>query len=289
MAFWPVATLVLLIYIASFYIIQNNDMHWERVGVIELGQTYNQLISVDSLFIIRLVFAAIIWATLFIAVSDDKGLSVTFEGIDGVKKVFTMKYLERLTAFTVWSWILQGLYFSIAAYASYLAININDMNQSKTIPLFPTIAWVFYEISLPVSYLVSLVVAFVLIPGMKKAKLPTDIFFTPISLLMHNANLVFMIFEFMVNGLPILYWHFAFIFIYACTYVVFAWIWYQYKKMFYYFFLDYNRAGSLYWQIGLIFILYVLYAMCCACSYARLHYDGIFPALVSDLFISNRY
>lgn len=126
-------------------------------------------------------------------------------------------------------------------------------------------AWVFFEISFPVAYLVSAVVTFILIPFVKKEGLPPTTFFLPMALLMHNANVLFMAWEFIFNELAFSYYHFIFMLFYGIAYVVFSWVWYAYRGIFYYFFLDYQRKYAVIWYIvllgfitGLFFIGYYL-------------------------------
>lgn len=119
--------------------------------------------------------------------------------------------------------------------------------------------WILFEISFPVAYLVSAVVTFVLIPFVKKEGLPAKTFFLPMALLMHNANIVFMAWEFMLNELSFSYYHFIFMLFYGISYVIFSWIWYVYRGVFYYFFLDYKRKYALIWYIVLLIFITILF------------------------------
>lgn len=73
------------------------------------------------------------------------------------------------------------------------------------------------------AYLVSVVVTFVLIPGGKQQGLPTANFFKVLPLLMHNANVVFMALELVLNRIPFCAMHFPFVLIYGSAYVIFSW------------------------------------------------------------------
>lgn len=254
-------------------------MQWGRVGLMELGQTYNPWIPLPVLFAARCAIAIIIWAITFYIASEPKGITISAD-IQGVKTVVILRYLERLTMFTVWAWMLQGVYFVLAAMGSYIALNINTISNLNDFQHIPSIAWVLYEVSLLVCFVVSMVVTYVLIPSFKKANKPADIFFTPTGLILHNCNVLFMAFEFMSNGLPLLLWHFSFVVLLAGAYYVFSWAWYKHKKLFYYFFMDYNRPDAVLWQIGLLVIFFLLYLVCTACSYARFHYNSSLPTLV---------
>lgn len=279
MGFLAVFTVTIIYIMAAFYVIATQDMQWSRVGITEIGQTYNTWIPLPVLFALRCVIAVFMWTIIFYISSDPKGITITAD-IQGVKSIIILRYLERLTMFTVWAWILQAVYFVLAALGSYLVMNINTVSNIGDFQQLPSIAWVLYEVSLLVCFVVSMVVTYVLIPTFKKTKTPTDLFFTPTGLILHNCNVLFMAFEFMSNGLPILMWHFAFVVLLAAAYYIFSWMWYKYKKIFYYFFTDYHRADAVIWQVGLLAIFYTLYLVIMACSYARFHYNSSIPTLV---------
>jgi hypothetical protein len=280
MRFFAVFSVTCFYIAVALYVIYTQDMQWGRVGITELGQTYNTYIPLSMLFIVRCLIAAFIWAIIFYIVLEPKGITITVE-IQGVKQLMLLRYGERLTMFTVWAWVLQGLYFILAAVGSYGTKNINNLDLSETwVTKMPSIAWVLYEVSLLVSFIVSMVVTYVLLPAFKKAKTPTDVFFSTTGLILHNCNVLFMAWEFAVNGLPIMFWHFSFVVLLASAYYVFSWIWYKYKRIFYYFFTDYNRSDAVFWQIGLLVIFYGLHLLCMACSHARFHFNSSLPSLV---------
>jgi hypothetical protein len=149
------------------------------------------------------------------------------------------------------------------------------------LPLFlQRISWVLFEISFPVAFLISLVVKYLLIPGCKKDKLPTVLFFQPIALLMHNANIVFMCFEFWINQLPFVFTHIVFMLFYGLAYVSFSWFWFWSRGYYYYFFLDYDRQGAIWWYIALIIFLCLLFLAGYECSHLQDHYSHLVPNLV---------
>ncbi len=143
------------------------------------------------------------------------------------------------------------------------------------------LAGVFFEISFPIAFLVSLVVTYVLIPSGKSSGLPVTIFFQVVPLLMHNANVVFMMIEFFLNQIPFNIWHFTFMLFYALAYTVFSWWWFWYKGIFYYFFLDYGRAWAVVYHILLLIFVMVLFVGGYACNEWKQAYDGIPARLVS--------
>jgi hypothetical protein len=150
---------------------------------------------------------------------------------------------------------LQGIYFTLAAIASFLHSHRNLFPKEYYTFFDKHLAcwtWISFEISFPVAFLVSGVVTYVLIPLIAKDGLPVDTFFTPMALIMHNINVLFMAIEFCTNQIHFSYYHFIYMLFYSIAYVVFAWIWNHHKGIFYYFFLDYQRKGAVFWYLGLL-------------------------------------
>lgn len=138
--------------------------------------------------------------------------------------------------------------------------------------MLPSFTWVCFEISFPIAYLVSAVVTFVLYPFTKRNGLPTKSFFLPMALVMHNANIFFMAFEFMFNELKFSLYHFLFMLFYGLSYVVFSWVWFHYKGLFYYFFLDYHRKHAFWWHIALLVLVTLLFFI--GYFLSQLQFDG---------------
>lgn len=49
----------------------------------------------------------LIWSTLLYLLFDRNGLKIVVLNADGSKRTVILKYLQRLTMFTVWSWLVQ--------------------------------------------------------------------------------------------------------------------------------------------------------------------------------------
>lgn len=141
--------------------------------------------------------------------------------------------------------------------------------------------WVLFEIGFPMSFVVSSMVSFVLIPFAKKAGLPTDNFYILVPLLMHNANILFMAIELVVNRVPFAIWHFPFILLYGTSYAVFSWVWNHYHGYYFYFFLDYTRPGAILWYVALMVIVAVFFLLGYGSSALMNSTESLLPSLVS--------
>jgi hypothetical protein len=138
---------------------------------------------------------------------------------------------------------------ALQSFAPFLPPSVIYFTQSA---LTQQITWILFEISFPVSFIVSGVVTYVLIPSAKRAGLPVIHFYKIPSLLMHNANLLFMVIELILNRIPFVLYHFPFVLLYGIIYATFAWILFHYREVFYYSFLDYGRKGAVFWYLGLM-------------------------------------
>jgi hypothetical protein len=167
---------------------------------------------------------------------------------------------------------VQGFFFVSAAYCSFALHFAGGGSPVATyLPLPPEailhITRILFEISFPVAFMVSTVVTFVLIPHAKRAKLPLDSFFVLIPLLMHNANIVFMAMEIIINKIPFAIWHFPFVVLYGASYAVFSWFWKHYKGYYFYYFMDYTRERAIVWYVALLTIAAVFFLIGYASSY----------------------
>jgi hypothetical protein len=112
------------------------------------------------------------------------------------------------------------------------------------------------------SFLVTIVVTFVLIPGVRKQGLPTTTFFFLPALILHNANNTMMAIELLISNMQFSFWHFPFCMLFGTLYVIFQWVWVQKIGAFYYFFLDYDRPDALVWHVGLLTGVRLYHLLC---------------------------
>mmetsp|Transcript_17943 Transcript_17943/g.30192 ORF Transcript_17943/g.30192 Transcript_17943/m.30192 type:complete len:168 (+) Transcript_17943:490-993(+) len=124
--------------------------------------------------------------------------------------------------FTVWSWTLKGVYFALSAYISF-AVHTKNIESASADQLHPLLTlpelyqpspllsltvWVLFEVCFPIAFIVTTIVTFVLIPHALRNKMPTANFFNFLPVIMHNANVVSMAIEIVINRIPFAVWHF---------------------------------------------------------------------------------
>ncbi len=139
------------------------------------------------------------------------------------------------------------------------------------------------QVSFSCAFLVTFIVSFVLIPGIKKQGLPVVHFFKFFPLLFHNANIMLMITDTLLSKTKFCLWHFPFAVLFGCCYVVFQWYWFQVIGVFYYFFLDYHGSYAVLWHLGLI----VVVSVCCALNTKLLASSALFNLYSTNLYGSS--
>lgn len=246
MARTHVIILVAMLATVTTWYLFSQDLGFSELQVDDI--TTSDFVPPSLLLLIRLLFAVVIFASLFYITSDKEGLEVTVSVSTGGLKSVRLTGLERLYTFTIWCWTLQGMYFALAAFCAIFSVA--EKEHSAPVNMIAHITWVLFEISFALAYLVTFLVSFVLIPGAEANKIPHK-FFTPIPVLCHNANAVFMGVELLLNRLSMPFPHIAFIQLFGLAYVIFAWRLHSKMGIFFYFFLDYDRPYAVVWYLGL--------------------------------------
>lgn len=232
------------------------DMGWTSVNGLSIANG-SQSITSTGLLVFRLIATLCHWWSIFYIYFDRHGLHVTVLARGGEKVKLHLKHFERFTMFTVWSWVLQGVYFLLASLYSILLVcfpSSGDYFLSQTNNL-SNITWILFELSFAAAFLVSATVTYVLIPGLRSRNMPTDTFFLFFALLFHNANIILIVIDALLNDIPVNPWHVPFGMLYALSYVLFSWYWFRVKGVFYYFFLDYEPKYAMLWYMAILLVV----------------------------------
>ena len=243
----------------SIHYIATGDLELSNISRDEVAAS--RVVSSTTLIMFRLFCMLVVICTNAYILLDKVGLTLTVLSRNGQPMKVHIKHLERFTTFTVWSWSFIGIYFAVASYCTFSSLLWPD----SEIPL-PVLqmAWVLFEVHFATSLLITVLVTFVLIPAGKARGLPTHTWFEITPLLMHNLNILVMVVESLLNDLPYKLNHIPFAILYGLAYVAFSWVWFEYKGIFYYFFLDYARPWALAWYAGVVLVV----SSCpCSCWY----------------------
>lgn len=213
-----------------------DDLGWEECTIALVADPPAQLVRPAALLSVRFLRFAVVFAVLAASYTD-VGFEMEPEGSKGIK--VRIWGAGRFATFTVWCWTLQGVYFALTCYSFFLLPPETGTAGADKFSLIAAVALVLFETSLATSILVTVVVTFVLFPHAMKSSVDSncEALCRPAALMMHNANVAFMVGELLLTGMPVFLSHFAFGVLLGCTYVVFAWVWYARVGMFFYFFL----------------------------------------------------
>ena len=226
----------------------------------------SSVLTTNQLAIVRICCGLVIWSTCLHMLTDRKGITLRIMTPYGRPKVLSLYYIERFAAFTQWSWVMQGWYFAITTVIWYLTEYrpeiLSDPGVSAYLPTISFALWIMFELSVTMAFLVTTVVTYVLIPSTETKGLSADNYYRPLPLIMHNFNVLFMSLELGLNNIRFHLPHLAFAALWGITYVFFAWFWYQYKGVFFYFFLDYNQKLAVPFHLGLIGLMTFFFFAC---------------------------
>jgi hypothetical protein len=222
---------------------ESRALGWRECTLALVADPPAQIVRPAALLSVRFLRLAVVFAVLAASYMDE-GIEIEPEGSKGIK--VRIWGAGRLATFTVWCWTLQGVYFALASYCFFL-LPPSSAPEHNDFSLLAAVALVLFETNLATSILVTVVVSFVLFPHAMKSSVDTNynLLCRPAALMMHNANVIFMVGELLLTGMPVYLSHFAFGVLLGCAYVVFAWVWYARVGMFFYFFLCVQCPASL--------------------------------------------
>lgn len=239
------------------------DVHATRMKV---GGSRIKGFSPTLLLAFRLLAFDIVAGVTGVSLLDPDGLTIETKYLPESSlrsKTIILKGAKKLSTFTVWSWILIGVYFMFASCASLLALS-EPSDASLTEKCLLNATLVLFEVAFSVAYLVTAVVTFVLIPMRENGgKGDASSFWKPIPLVMHNGNVALMLADAMLNNMQVRASHWPFCLLWGLAYVLFAWKWQGLKGLYYYPFLDHtlSSAKALGFHLALMAVLLCFHAL----------------------------
>jgi len=228
-----VATVLLMILLS--YLLRPSLEDIDHIASVEtFTNTVFPSLESSTLGWIRIAFACTIYATTLKNIVEGNVIRPTY--LPGSKLASpTLDFTGRngfktQGFFTQWSWILLGYSFLSSGIIAILASNEQDAMIS---PWLLRSALISFEVAAPTAFLVSTVVTYALWPIAFKAKgaLGTQNFQKLNGLMMHNANVFFVLCEVcLLGGLPVKLSHAAVGPVWGAIYVIFSWSMMNYWK-----------------------------------------------------------
>jgi hypothetical protein len=211
----------------------------------------SDVIPLSAVTLFRFVCAGVALYTMLCVYCDHEGLALHYRGAQ-----VHLRRHSRWTTFTLWCFTLLFFYFTLAAYCSGAAF----VGRDDIVPSCVVIATlVLFEVSYPMSVLVTAIVTFVLIPVAYRRHHPIGRMFGWRPLMLHNGNVLMMQLAMLSAPPPVTLAHLLYAVLFGCCYTIFAWCWFWRTRVFYYFFLDYHRPYAVVAYLGLLATLAMLY------------------------------
>lgn len=128
--------------------------------------------------------------------------------------------VRRFATFTVQTWCLMGIYFVLATVVSASQLLGTDSGVLAS-PVVGRVMWVLYEACLSYSMLVTVIVTYLLVPLTLKRSPGSNltVFFGWRPLVMHNANVLIMFTELLLNRMPVEPGHLPMVLIWGVCYL----------------------------------------------------------------------
>ena len=165
--------------------------------------------------------------------------------------------VHRLVAFTVWSFIAFGVYFTLAAFASW-AVVFDSSVPSWLLAIIPPI----FAIACGTALLVTVVVTYYLIPKNQKKGFDVAKYFYWYEIVMHNLNVILLSIDLVLGGVDITLGMVSFPVLFGIAYVFFSYIYAVYGGGIYlYDFLDPRVSRAPYIHIGLFVMIAMFYSV----------------------------
>lgn len=145
--------------------------------------------------------------------------------------------------YTNWNYLWQICYFGFACTGSATLLCGRQLS-----PRLRLVTKVFFEVSVPMSIFVSIVLWGVLMPASVKAGHPEAVF-NFFSYNQHLANTACLLIEFCASRLQIHWRHLVVVYLWAGTYCVFAWVQHPFTNFWPYFFLKLSPVAPLWYTV----------------------------------------
>lgn len=246
----PVATLLVAVSLLAA------GWLWRQTGVALISVhevAVSEIVPLGILVLIRSVCAGLALLTLLCVYSNTTGFTFHYQ-----QATVLLRRHTRFTTFTVWCFVLLCGYFILAATCSGAVL---AGYAALVPPWLVTGTLILFEMSYPMSLLVSAVVTFVLIPVARRHQHPIGRLFRWRPLMMHSGNVLMMQLAMLSAPPPVTLAHLPYAVLFGCSYALFACYWFWRTGVFYYFFLDYRRPAALWTYLGLLATVALLYSL----------------------------
>ena len=227
------------------------DVAMAAVSLREVAES--DFLPLGAVALLRLACAATALSTLLCVYCDDEGLELRYHDA----RVHLRRH-SRWTTFTLWCFTLLFCYFAFAAYCSgAVFVGRGDVVPGGVVQA----TLVLFEVSHPMSMLVTAVVTFALVPVAGRYHSPMGRMFRWRPFMMHSGNVLMLQLAMLSAPPPVTLTHLPYAVLFGCCYAIFACYWFWRTRVFYYFFLDYRRPYAVFTYLGLLATVVMVYGL----------------------------
>jgi len=280
---WTTFSLVGIVLATSLILIYSGDgFSGNTVSSI----SSSGILSTSGIALYRAIVSLICFSTIISIVLDPKGM--TYNLLDYETKEYGPKRITgttRLSAFTMWSFTLLGVYFaasSLSSWSVHFGWGISDWMVRIVPALFSS--------SIASAFLVTITVTYMLIPEANERGDNITHYFKWDSQLMHNGNVIFILFEMAVSDIELSLWHIPYPVIFGCVYVLFSAFNARRSGIYFYDFIDPRLNGSHIIHMVLLGVMSVHFILALAIqSLAEVNFTGYVLALVAICYLATTF
>lgn len=200
----------------------------------------SERISTPGIAIFRALVSLVCFSTIASIILDPRGM--TYNLLDYETKSYGPKWITgttRMSAFTMWSFTLMGVYFAVSSYSSWSVYYGWELGEWAV--------WVvpaLFSSSIASAFLVTVTVTYMLIPEANERGNSISHYFKWDSQLMHNGNVVFILIEMAISDISLSLWHIPYPVVFGSVYVLFSAFNARKSGIYFYDFIDPRLNGS---------------------------------------------
>ena len=200
----------------------------------------SEKLSTPGIAVFRAIVSLVCFSTIASIILDPKGM--TYNVLDYETKLYgprSITGMTRMSAFTMWSFTLLGVYFAVSSYSSWSVHYGWELGEWA--------AWLvpaLFSSAIASAFLVTITVTYMMIPEANERGHNITHYFKWDSQLMHNGNVIFILTEMAVSNISLSLWYLPYPVIFASTYVLFSGFNARRSGFYFYDFIDPRLNGS---------------------------------------------
>ena len=240
------AVCILLIYLGGNF--SENDIS---------NISSSRFLSTPAIGLFRALASLACICTIASIVLDPKGM--TYNLLDYKTRIYGPKRITgttRLSAFTMWSFTLMGVYFAVSSLSSW-SYHFGWGFSEMVVELVPAL----FASAIASAFLVTTTVTYMLIPEANSRSDDISHYFKWDSQLMHNGNVIFILAELVFSDISLSLGHISFPVVFGCTYVLFSAFNAKRSGIYFYDFIDPRLNGSHIIHMVLLGVLSLLFVL----------------------------